>query len=271
MKIFSKQGSLKKLNYLIMKNLGYKLGIVLITVSFGFLNTGYSQDATEIVRLANDKMQGEKSSKSTMTMTIVRPKWQRQVSFKSWTKGTEYSMTIVTAPAPDKGQVFLKRDREMWNWNPKISRMIKLPPSMLSQGWMGSDYTNDDLLNQASVVVDYIHKILGSETQQGRDCYKIQLTPKEDAPVVWGKIIMWIDKKDYLMLRVEYYDEDGYLVKTEIGQDIKTLSGRVITTTFILIPADEEGHKTIVHLDSIEFNIPIEDTFFSQQNMKRLR
>ena len=100
---------------------------------------------------------------------------------------------------------------------------------------------------------------------------KIKLTPKEDAPVVWGKVIMWIDKKDYLILRNEYYDEDDYLVKTEIAKDIKTLSGRIIPTKYVLIPADEEGHKTIVTLDEVEFNIPIEDSFFSQQNMKRLR
>jgi outer membrane lipoprotein-sorting protein len=254
-----------------MKNLKFLFGIAFLALFFALSPSGQAQDAKEIVRRANDKVQGEESSKSIMTMTIVRPKWERKVTFKSWTKGTKYSITLVTAPAPDKGQVFLKRDREMWSWNPKISRMIKLPPSMLSQGWMGSDFTNDDLLNQSSIVVDYTHKIIGSGSQQERDCYKIKLTPKEDAPVVWGKIIMWIDKKDYLMLRVEYYDEDNYLVKTEIAKDIKTMSGRIIPTTYILIPADEEGHKTLVKMDEVEFNIPLNDSFFSQQNMKRLR
>ncbi len=254
-----------------MKKFKILLGLVSLALLFIFSPSGKTQDAKEIVRRANDKVQGEKSSKSIMTMTIVRPKWEREVTFKSWTKGTKYSITLVTAPAPDKGQVFLKRDREMWSWNPKISRMIKLPPSMLSQGWMGSDFTNDDLLNQASIVVDYTHTKTGSGSQQGRDCYKIKLTPQEDAPVVWGKIIMWIDKKDYLMLRVEYYDEDDYLVKTEIAKDIKAVSGRIIPTTYVLIPADEEGHKTIVEMDTVEFNIPLEDSFFSQQNMKRLR
>ena len=254
-----------------MNNLNYKLGFISVFIALVLGQGVNGQDATEIVRRADQKVQGEKSSKSTMTMTIVRPKWERDVTFKSWTKGTKYSIALITAPADEKGQAFLKRDREMWSWNPSISRMIKLPPSMLSQGWMGSDFTNDDLLNQSSVVVDYTHKIVGESTIQDKVCYKIKLTPKEDAPVVWGKVVMWIDKKDYLTLRVEYFDEDDYLVKTEKASDIKTISGRVIPTKYTLIPADEEGHKTIVKVDEIDFNIPLEDDFFSQQNMKRLR
>ncbi len=230
-----------------------------------------AQNATDIVKHADDKMRGEKSSYSVMSMTVVRPTWERTVNFKSWSKGTELSMVLITAPAKDQGQAFLKIKQEMWNWNPLINRMIKLPTSMLSQGWMGSDYTNDDLLNQRSIVTDYSHKILGEEQIVGELCYKIELIPKEDAPVVWGKIIMWISKKDYLSLKVEYYDEDAYLVKTELGKELKTINGRYIPTTFELIPADEEGNKTVIRIQDIQFNIPIEDSFFSQQNMKKLR
>lgn len=228
-----------------------------------------AQNATEIVKKSDAKLKGEKTSKSTMKMTIVRPKWSREISFRNWTKGTKYSLALITSPAKEKGQTFLKRDREMWSWNPAIRRMIKLPPSMLSQGWMGSDFTNDDLLNESSIVVDYNHKILGSETVSGKSCYKIQLTPKPNAPVVWGKIIMRISKKEYLQLKNQYYDEDGYLVKTEIGKNIKTMDGRVIPATFELIPADKQGHKTIVEIQAIQFNKPINDSFFTQQNMKK--
>ena len=141
---------------------------------------------------------------------------------------------------------------------------------MLSQGWMGSDFTNDDLLNQRSVVNDYTHKIIGEEKLENRDCYKIELLPKEDAPVVWGKINLWITKTDDLLLKSEYYDEDGYLVKTELGKEIKNMSGRIIPTVYELIPADEEGNKTVVTFESIQFNVPIDDSFFSIQNMKRV-
>ncbi|MBN2350879.1 MAG: outer membrane lipoprotein-sorting protein [Bacteroidales bacterium] len=230
-----------------------------------------SQDAKEIVRKADAKMRGEESSYSVMTMKIVRPTWERTIVFKSWTKGTENSLALITAPAKEKGQAFLKRQNEMWNWNPTINRMIKLPPSMLSQGWMGSDFTNDDLLNESSIVKDYTHKIIGNELIEDRDCYKIELIPLEDAAVVWGKIIIWITKNDYLQIKTEYYDEDEFLIKTEIGHDIKNMDGRIIPCRFELIPADEEGNKTIVILDEIKFNQPINDAFFSQQNMKKVR
>jgi outer membrane lipoprotein-sorting protein len=236
-----------------------------------FSGTLMAQNATEIVKRADDKMRGEESGIVEMSMTIVRPTWERTIEFKSWSKGTENSMTLITAPAKEKGQSFLKVGRDMWNWNPTISRIIKLPTSMLSQGWMGSDFTNDDLLNQRSIVVDYTHKIIKNEVIEGRSCHVIELIPKEDAPVVWGKIIFWIDKKNDLLLKSEYYDEDEYLVKTELAYDIKTMSGRLIPTTFELIPADEDGKKTIVRTKSIQFNVPIKDSFFSQQNMKRLR
>jgi len=240
---------------------------VLIIISTGIR----AQTATEIVKRADNKMRGEKSAYSIMTMKIVRPTWNRTVTFKSWSKGTQHSLVFITAPAKEKGQSFLKRNRDMWNWNPQISRMIKLPTSMLSQGWMGSDFTNDDLLNQRSIVVDYTHKIIKEETVSGELCYKIELIPKEDAPVVWGKIHMWISKKHEISIKVEYYDEDEYLMKTEVGKDLKNMDGRYIPSVFELIPADEEGHKTIVTMEEIKFNIPIEDSFFSQQNMKKVR
>jgi len=229
-----------------------------------------AQDATEIVQSAYEKVNGT-SSYAEMTMKIVRPDWNRSISMKSWSKGMKYSMVYITAPAQEKGQVFMKRDNEMWNWQPKINRMVKLPPSMMMQSWMGSDFTNDDLINQASIVNDYEHEILGTEEMNGESCYKIQFTPKPDAPVVWGKLISWVSKDGYHMFRTEFYDEDDYLVKTELASDVKTMDGEEITTKFTTIPADKEGHKTIMIMKEVDFNHEIEDGFFSQMNMKRIR
>ncbi len=241
-------------------------------VAIAFMAAALSaQDAREIVKKADDKMQGEETSQSTMTMTIVRPTWQRVITFKSWTKGRDYSLALITAPAREKGQTYLKRKNEMWNWNPTINRLIKLPPSMMSQGWMGSDFTNDDLLKESSIVVDYTHRIVGEEEIDGWDCYKIELIPHEDAAVVWGRILKWISKEEYLQMKSEYYDEDDYLIKTELAYDIKTMDGRLIPSKFELIPEEEEGHKTVVVMDEILFNKPIPDGFFSQQKMKTVR
>lgn len=226
--------------------------------------------AVEIVKKANDLRYGETSSGS-MNMTLIRPSWKRTLSLKMWTKGTDYSMVIITAPAKEKGQVFMKRKTEMWNWIPKISRMIKLPPSTMSQGWMGSDYTNDDMMNEGSIVNKFNHKILRSEKFENMDCYVIESTPKDDDAVVWGKKMMWISKADFFTLKTESYDEDMYLVKTQISSDIKQMGGKRLPSKFEIIPADNPGYKTVVVLKNIIFNEAISESFFSQQNMKRIR
>jgi len=242
--------------------------IVMFLVSF----TGYSQQLTakEIVINA-DNLQRGKSSKSEMKMAVIRPKWTRTITMKSWSLGREYSMTLITAPAKDKGQVFLKRKNEMWNWIPVINRMIKLPPSMMSQGWMGSDYTNDDILKESSIVVDYDHKISGEEDISGVACYKIEMIPKEDAAVVWGRVIKWISKKESWQMKTEYYDEDDELIRTEIASNVKQYGDRELPSHIEIIPAGKPGHKTVLDVLSSQFNIKITNGFFSQQNMKRVR
>jgi outer membrane lipoprotein-sorting protein len=227
--------------------------------------------AAEIIKKADEKFNGEKSSMMVMSMTIIRPTWQRTVEFKNWTMGRDYALTLVTAPAKDVGQTFLKRGNEMWNWNPSISRLIKLPPSMMSQGWMGSDYTNDDIMKESSVVNDYTHEITGEENVEGRECYRIKMVAKENAAVVWGHQVRWVDKKEFLVLKAEYYDEDGILVRTETGSDIKVMDGRTIQTKIVLTPVDEPGKSTVIIIKDIKFNIPIKEDFFSQQTMKNIR
>ncbi|HOU00975.1 MAG: outer membrane lipoprotein-sorting protein [Bacteroidales bacterium] len=227
--------------------------------------------ATEIIKKADEKFKGEQSGYSVMTMTIVRPGWQRTIEFKSWSREDDYALTLITAPAREKGQSFLKRKNEMWSWNPSINRLIKLPPSMMSQGWMGSDYTNDDILRESSVVDDYSHSIEGEETINGLQCYKIRLTAKEDADILWSSQIWWVDKKEFIVLKAELYDEDGYLVRTETASDLKIMDGRLLPSLIELVPAEAEGQKTILKIVEMKFNVNIEESFFSQQNMKTVR
>lgn len=229
-----------------------------------------AQNALEIVKKMDEKMTG-KYSHQELTMTIIRPSWQRSVSLKSWALGTDYSMILVTAPAREKGQAFLKRNKEMWNWVPSINRMIKIPPSMMMQSWLGSDFTNDDLVRESSVVVDYTHKMAGEENIQDRKCWKIELTPKPEAAVVWGKVYLWVTQNDYLQLKAEFYDEDDGLVNTMDLSDIKEIGGRTLPTKWEMIPAGEDGKRTILVIEKADFTTPIQEDFFSQQNMKRLR
>lgn len=142
---------------------------------------------------------------------------------------------------------------------------------MMSQGWMGSDYSNDDILNESSLVSDFTHKITGSETIDGHECHIIELIPLENADVVWGKITLWISKDEYLNFRAEYYDEAQYLVKTHLSRNVKSFDDRRLPSIMEIIPEDEEGHKTLVEIKEMKFNIELEENFFSQQNMKRIR
>ncbi len=242
--------------------------VLLIVSSLGL----QAQDMTakEIVRKADEKMRG-KTAQMEMTIKIIRPTWQRDMGLKSWSKGNEKSMILITAPAKDKGTVFLKRDKEIYNWLPSIERSIKMPPSMMMQSWMGTDLTNDDLVKESSIVEDYEHSIVSNETREGRECWKLQLIPKPEAPVVWGKIYTWIDKKDFLQLRTEFYDEDEELVNTMTASDIKTMGGKVIASRVEVIPADKNGQKTVMLTEAVEFDKPIDDNFFSTQNMKKVK
>lgn len=227
--------------------------------------------ATDIIRKADEKFNGEKSGYSVMTMTIVRPSWQRTVEFRAWSLGDDFALTLITAPAREKGQTFLKRGVEMWSWNPSINRLIKLPPSMMSQGWMGSDYTNDDILKESSVVDDYSHTLEGEETVDGRTCYRVRLTARPDAEVIWGHQVWWVDKNEFVVLRAELYDEDGYLVRTENGKELKNFDGRILPSLIELVPEENKGNKTILRITEMKFNTDIPESFFSQQNMKSIR
>lgn len=231
----------------------------------------YGQDAKDIIRKAEEKTRGTTSSYMEMTITTVRPKYTREMSLKSWGKGNDYSLMVLTAPAKDAGTAFLKRQKEVWNWMPSIERSIKMPPSMMSQSWMGTDMSNDDLVRESSNVTDYSHKITGETVLEGRKCWIIEMTPLPDAPVVWGKVIVYIDQKDYIQLKAEQFDENGELVNEMLSSDIKMMDNIMMATHIELIPMDKQGNKTIMTIEKIKFNQPYDDAFFTVQNMKTIR
>ncbi|UCS93783.1 outer membrane lipoprotein-sorting protein [Echinicola marina] len=229
-----------------------------------------AQDATEIIKKVDQKMRG-KSSSSNMTMKIIRPDWSREISMKGWSLGTGYSLILITSPARDQGTAFLKRDKEIWNWQPTIDRVVKLPPSMMSQSWMGSDFTNDDLVKESSVLEDYDHFLKGDTIINNYDCWKLELIPKEDAAVVWGSIELFVSKTDYIELLIRYFDEDGFLINTMILSDIKEMDGRLIPSKMDMIPEENPDQRTVIIYNDLDFDIDIDEGFFSIQKMKRIR
>jgi outer membrane lipoprotein-sorting protein len=163
------------------------------------------------------------------------------------------------------------RDKEVWNYIPSIDRTIKFPPSMMMQNWMGTDLTNDDLVKMSSMVEDYQQEIDGEELKEGLECWKIKLTPKPNAAVVWGKIEIWIDKKDYMQMQVNYYDEDEFLVNQMIASDVKTFSGKKLPSKLRIIPLDKEDQETVITYSIWAFDMKIKDVYFTKNYMKRIR
>ncbi|WP_321519079.1 outer membrane lipoprotein-sorting protein [uncultured Bacteroides sp.] len=244
--------------------------IILLVLSMcitGFITRAQTLTAKDIITRCDDKSRG-KTSQGEMTMTIVRPTWSRSITMKSWEKNNGLALILITAPAKDKGQVFLKIKTEMWNWLPSIERMIKIPPSMMLQSWMGSDFTNDDLIKESSIVKDYTHKLLGQETVRDMPCYKIEMTPVPEAPITWGKVITWITVKDFNQWKAEYYDEDMSLINVLNASNIKRMSDREVPTLLEIVPIDKKNNKTILEIKNVIYDQPIKDSFFSQQNMR---
>jgi outer membrane lipoprotein-sorting protein len=230
----------------------------------------FGQDAKEVVEKADELMRAS-SSYSEIGMTIQKPDWSRTMGMKVWALEPDYAIIYITEPARDKGTVTLKRYNEVWNWLPSAQKVIKIPPSMMLQSWMGSDFTNDDLVRASSIVKDYTHELFGEENINGYDCYKIKLIPKPEAGVVWGKIISWISKEKYLQVKTDYYDEEGELIKSFIGSNEQKMDDRDIFAHWEMIPYNDPGNKTIFDYKEIKFNIKIEESYFSEQNIKRVR
>lgn len=246
------------------------IGIIVFAMPFSSMYSQQNLSAKDIVKKADDNMRG-KTSLADITIKIIRPSWSRKMNMKAWSKGDDYSMIMVTSPAKEKGTVFLKRIKEVWNWIPSIERNIKLPPSMMTQSWMGTDFTNDDLVKEASSVSDYDHKLLGKETITDKECYKIEMNPKPSAAIVWEKVIVWIDSEDFLQLKAEFYDEDGELVNIMNSGEVKVLGGRKITSKIEMLPVNKKGNSTIIIYNDIIFDKPINDNFFTTRNMKQLK
>jgi outer membrane lipoprotein-sorting protein len=240
--------------------------ILLIVLTFSII----AQDAKEIIA-KSDELIKSKSSYAEFSMEIIKTDWTRSFGMKSWALEPDYAMIYVTEPARDKGTVTLKRKKEVWNWIPAAQKVIKIPPSMMLQSWMGSDFTNDDLVKESSVVNDYTHSIVNEQSFNGYECYVIESIPKEDAGVVWGRLLTWISKEYYFALKTEFYDEDEFLVKKYIGSDIKEMDGRTFPTHWEMLPEDRPGEKTTFTYLKIQFNYPVKESFFAEKNMKRVR
>jgi outer membrane lipoprotein-sorting protein len=246
-----------------------------LTAAFliGHCTPAYSEEeltAKEIVKRMDQLLRG-RTSVGTYEMTVTTPNWERTLRMDAWSEGIEKTFIRITSPAKEAGVGSLRIETNMWDYLPKVERIMKIPPSMMMQPWMGSDFTNDDLVKESSVVKDYTHELLGVEKIATFDAHKIGLTPKPEAPVVWGKIIAYVRTSDFVPLREEYYTEKGKLVRVLTFSDIKRMDDRVIPTTWLMQPVDEPGKHTMLKIERIVFYQPILEDIFTLENLKHVR
>jgi outer membrane lipoprotein-sorting protein len=235
----------------------------------GWCTNTNAQDAHDVVEASFNYVRG-KTSISTVKMTIHRPDWERAITIKAWTKGQNDSIFWIIAPPKDKGNGTLKKKREMWMYNPKINRAIKIPPSMMSQAWMGSDFSNDDLSKTESLINDYSHEIVGTETHEGKKVYLIKSMPKPEAPVVWGMQRLKI-REDYIFLKQEFYDEDLKLVKALTTLQIRMLGGKLFPRVWKMQKADVKDEYTVLEYEELFFDQDLPDRLFTLTSLKTPR
>jgi outer membrane lipoprotein-sorting protein len=210
-----------------------------------------------------------KTVQGDFEMTITTPRWTRRLELRSWMERPKRSFVRILAPAKEAGIGSLRIGAEMWNYLPNVERTIKIPPSMMLQPWMGSDFTNDDLVKQSSAVDDYTHRIVGTEDVEGAAAYVVEALPKPDAAVVWGKVVYRVRAADFVPLKQEYFSERGELVRVMTFSDVRPMAGRTIPTRWQMRPTDKIGNVTTIVLKSVTYDRPVDPEIFTQRNLQK--
>ncbi|WP_321413416.1 outer membrane lipoprotein-sorting protein [uncultured Desulfobacter sp.] len=250
-----------------MKKTVFIAGMLLVLFSSTtFANT---PPAADVIAKAWDYMRG-KTSVSQVKMTVHRANWERVSVIKAWTRGRNDSIFQIMAPKKDKGNGTLKIGRDMWTYNPKINRVIKIPPSMMSQSWMGSDFSNNDLSKADSLLNDYTHEIETTTQENGITIYTIKSLPKPDAPVVWGMQKLKI-REDGIIIEQGFYDEDMAAVKIMTTSEIKKMGEKLFPARWVMraMDADSKEDYTLLEYESLEFDIPLQDRGFTLNALKK--
>lgn len=226
-------------------------------------------DAAELVRRAMDHWRGQ-SSRSLMTMTIHRPDWERTMTMESWSKGDELSLVRVIEPKRDAGNATLLDDRNMWTYSPKVNRIIKIPSSMMSQSWMGSDFSNKDIAKSTDLIDQYDHRLSATEERDGHVYYTITSIPHEEAAVVWGKEVLTI-RDDWVLMEEQFWDQDGMLVKVLETLDVAVMDGRPVARVMRMGEVDTPGEWTQLTAEQIDFDVDLPDELFTLSNLRNPR
>jgi outer membrane lipoprotein-sorting protein len=228
------------------------------------------ESARDIIDRVDRIMRGE-SSYGVATMDVVTENWERSMTMEVWSLGTDYSLIRITAPHKEAGTATLKAGDDIWNYLPRVDRSIKIPASLMMGAWMGSHFTNDDLVKESRLVEDYDIEIEFEGARDGAQVWEFVLTPKPEAAVVWGRITYEVRKDDLMPVWARYYDEDDTLVRTMTFSDYRVMGGRLVPAAMDMIPEDKPGERTSVRYSEIEFDIDIDESFFSLRSLRSRR
>ena len=227
----------------------------------------------EMVAQADAQMRGE-TARGIYAMTITTPDWERTLRLRFWEDAAnDRAFVRVLSPPKEEGSASLKLGNEMWTYLPEVERSMKIPPSMMAQSWMGSDFTNEDIVNSDDYVDEYEHALVDTAVLDSTPVYVIESIPRPGAPVVWGKIRYYARRSDYLPVLQEYYDEDGSKVRHMSFARFRTIDGRVIPTLYAVEPLteDEAGHRTELLIEEIDIDVDLPGGVFTRANLERAR
>jgi len=212
-----------------------------------------------------DELYRSKSSYAVVEMTVLNPRYQRTLKMEIWSLGMDHTLVKILSPKKERGTATLKKGTEMWNYLPKIRKLIRIPPSMMMSSWMGSDFTNDDLVKESSWETDYN---ISNGSPEG-DLESLIFIPKPDAAVTWGKVVLIWDPATDLPVRQDFFDEKGVKVREMHFEDTVDLGGRMLPSKLVLIPLTKEGHKTTITYESIDFKVELDESFFSKSQVRK--
>lgn len=229
-----------------------------------------AMEVEELIRHIDRLWRGE-TSRAIMSMTVNTRRYERTMTMEAWSRGQDYSLVVIREPVKDRGIATLKVEENIWNYLPKINRVTKVPASMMGGSWMGSHFTNDDLVKESTFEEDYTSRISFEGERDGKPIYELTSVPKPDAAVVWGKVVMTIGQQSLAPINALYYDEEGALVRTLSFEQHELIGGRTIPMRLSLQPEDKPDESTVIVYHDIEFGVPLEESFFSLQSLKQRR
>jgi Outer membrane lipoprotein-sorting protein len=229
-----------------------------------------AQNAAAIVDSVDQLMRG-KSSRGSVTMAITTRAWSRTLDLRIWSLGTAYALVRVTAPPREAGTATLKVNADVWNYLPRVDRTIRIPPSLMHGAWLGSHFTNDDLVKESRLVQDYDIAASFDGERDGVKVWEFTLTPKPEAPVVWGKIVMRVRQADRLPVWSRYYDDAGHLARTLTFGEYRTFDGRRVPARLEVVPADTPDEKTVLTYHDLAFDVGLTPAFFSLRSLRDAR